>query len=82
MYAGIGIHLGWGIAQIVIFSGGPLGKQLYVQLPSQPVHVSYFAYGMDVFLPILSALGISFLLLRKMGSGDISSEGKLGINSR
>jgi membrane protease YdiL (CAAX protease family) len=82
MYAGIGIHLGWGIAQIVIFSGGPLGKQLYVQLPSLPVHVSYFVYGMVVFLPILSVLGISFLLLRKMGSGDISSERKLGINSR
>jgi membrane protease YdiL (CAAX protease family) len=82
MLAAIGIHLGWNITQSVIFSGGPIGKQLFIQLPSPPVHVSYFVYGVVVFLPIVSSLVISFLLLRRMGSGDIAGGRKESVNSR
>jgi uncharacterized protein len=76
MYAAIGVHLGWGITQIVIFSGGPLGKQLFIQLPTPPVQGSYFVYAIVMFLPMISALVISFLLLRKMGSGITASDRK------
>jgi uncharacterized protein len=76
MYAAIGVHLGWGITQIVIFSGGPLGKQLFIQLPSPAVRVSYFEYAMVMLLPMISALVISFLILKKMGPCIISGAQK------
>lgn len=66
MYAAIGIHLGWNIVQQVIFSGGAIGKQLLLPLPAPPVRVSYFEYGIVSFLPMISALLFSFLLLRRM----------------
>jgi uncharacterized protein len=82
MYAGIGIHLGWGITQLAIFSGATIGKQLFIQLPTPAVRVSYFEYAIAMFLPIISALVISFLLLRKMGSGGSASDRKEVINNR
>jgi uncharacterized protein len=66
MYAAIGIHLGWNVVQQVVFSGGPIGKQVLVQVPTVPVRVSYFESVIVFFLPMASALLVSFLLLKKM----------------
>jgi membrane protease YdiL (CAAX protease family) len=66
MYAAIGIHLGWNFVTLAIFSGGTIGNQVLVHLPTPAVQVSYFEYGIVVFLPIISVLLLSFLLLRRM----------------
>jgi membrane protease YdiL (CAAX protease family) len=82
MYAAIGIHLGWNLTQSVIFSAGGIGKHLFIQMPSQPVQVSYFVYAIVVYLPMLSAVVISFLVFRRMGAAGISFGLKSDLNSR
>ena len=66
MYAAIGIHLGWNFVTLAVFSGGTIGNQVLIHLPTPAVKVSYFEYGIVVFLPIISVLLVSFLLLRRM----------------
>jgi uncharacterized protein len=66
LYIPIGIHLGWNLTRSVIFSETVIGDQLLVQVKPVPqVQVSYFIYYLVVLFPMLSALIINFLLLRK-----------------
>lgn len=66
LYIPIAIHLGWNLTRSVIFSETVIGDQLLVQVKPVPqVQVSYFVYSIVVFLPMLSALVINFLLLKK-----------------
>jgi membrane protease YdiL (CAAX protease family) len=66
LYIPIAIHLGWNITRSVIFSETVIGDQLLVQVKPVPqVQVSYFTYFVIIFLPMLAALLINFLLLKK-----------------
>ena len=82
MYAAIGIHLGWNFVTMAIFSSGTIGNQLLVQIPTASVKVSYFEYGIVVFLPMISVLLISFLLLRKMRDTRVLPIENEGLNIR
>ena len=66
LYVPIAIHLGWNLVRSVIFSETVIGDQLLVQVKPVPqVQVSYFIYYLVVFFPLLSALIINYLLLKK-----------------
>ncbi len=66
LYIPCAIHLGWNITRSVIFSETVIGEQLLVQVKPVPdVQVSYFIYFVVLLVPMLSALVINFLLLKK-----------------
>lgn len=66
LYIPIAIHLGWGLIQMVVFSGDTIGEQLLVEVMPRPiVTVSYFSYFTMLFFPLLSCLVINTWLLRK-----------------
>jgi membrane protease YdiL (CAAX protease family) len=61
----VAIHFGWNLTQGFIFSSGATGKGVFVLLNQPVVSVSLFIYLLVVFLPMLSALVVNFLVLRK-----------------
>ncbi|MBC7873420.1 MAG: CPBP family intramembrane metalloprotease [Ferruginibacter sp.] len=66
LYIPIGIHLGWNLMQMVVFSGNTIGHQLLVEsLPAPVVTISYFSYFTMLFLPLLSCWIINLWLLRR-----------------
>ncbi len=66
LYIPIAIHLGWGIVQQTVFSDGPIGGQLFIEvMPKQVLTVSYFSFFVMLLLPLLSALSINYLILRR-----------------
>jgi membrane protease YdiL (CAAX protease family) len=66
LYIPIAIHLGWNITRSVVFSETVIGNQLFVQVKPVPqVTVSYFIYSLIVFFPMLSAILVNFLLLKR-----------------
>jgi uncharacterized protein len=65
LYIPIAIHIGWGIVQQVIFSNGPIGNQLFIEVMPRPViTISYFSFFIVLLLPILSMLTINFILIK------------------
>lgn len=67
LYYPIAIHLGWNVTSSVIFSQGSIGDQLFTPVrPVPEVQVGYFAYFCIALLPLLSAILINFLMLRRM----------------
>ena len=67
LYIPIAIHLGWNLTRIFIFSQGPIGNGVFI--PSNPAPFrtnSYLLFFCITFLPMIAALGINYLLLRKM----------------
>lgn len=65
LYIPIAIHFGWNVVQQVIFPGGHLGKQLFMEvLPAPVVTISYFAYFFMQLFPLVSVLLVSSLLIR------------------
>jgi uncharacterized protein len=66
LYIPSAIHLGWNLTRSVIFSGTTIGDQLLVQVKPVPeVTVSYFIYFCIFLLPMVSALLINYLLLKR-----------------
>ncbi len=66
LYIPIGIHFGWNFTQIFIFSGGPIGKGILVPDNDIPFTTnSYLIFIIVTFLPMLLALSINFLILKK-----------------
>ena len=66
LYIPIAIHLGWGIVQQTVFSDGPIGGQVFIELmPRLLLTVSYFSFFVMLLLPITSALLIDYLILKK-----------------
>jgi len=61
------IHLGWNLTMSVVFSSGNIGEQLFVQVkPAPQVTVSYLVYFIIIILPMLSAMVLNFLFLRRI----------------
>lgn len=66
LYIPIGIHLGWNLTQIFIFSQGPIGNGFLVSSdPGQFRTDSLFIFFLVTFLPMLLALLTNYLLIRK-----------------
>ncbi len=66
LYYPIAIHFGWNLTQIFIFSQGPIGNGLFVPIYGNEFRTdSYLIFGLVTFLPLLLALLLNFLLIRK-----------------
>ncbi|MBK7433579.1 MAG: CPBP family intramembrane metalloprotease [Chitinophagaceae bacterium] len=66
LYLPAAIHLGWNITQSVIFSEGNIGDQLLVlQKPVPQVTLSYFTFFLIIYLPLISAIVLNFLFMRR-----------------
>lgn len=67
LYIPIAIHLGWNLTSSVIFSKGNIGNQLFIQVQPVPeVQVGYFIFFCIMFIPLLSAILINYLMLKKI----------------
>ena len=57
LYVPIAIHFGWNVVQQVVFSNGPIGKRLLIEVTPQPeVTVSYFTFFFMQLFPIVGVL--------------------------
>jgi len=66
LYIPIAIHLGWNFTANFVFSEGKIGNGIFVeQLPIPQVKVSYFIYYLVTLGPLLSAIVINFLLIKR-----------------
>ena len=74
LFIPIAIHLGWCMVQQVVFSDGPIGQQLFVEIMSRPIiTVSYFSFFFMPLFPLVSTLMINYLLIwKRMKTIDIS----------
>lgn len=65
LYIPVGIHFGWNLVQQVLFSKGPIGNFLFIEvLPAPTITISYFAYFFMQFFPVVSMLLVCFWLIR------------------
>lgn len=66
LYPSIGIHLGWNLTQISVFSNGPIGKGVFVPFGDAAFRTdSILIFIVVTFLPLLMALLINYLILKK-----------------
>jgi membrane protease YdiL (CAAX protease family) len=73
LYLPIGIHFGWNLTQNFIFSDGPIGKGIFIQANPQPFRTdSYLVFFSVTFLPMVLALLINYLLVKKNSQVSIS----------
>jgi membrane protease YdiL (CAAX protease family) len=65
LYVPIAIHLGWNLVQQNIFSVGPIGNHLFIEvLPRPEVTVSYAAFWFMQLFSLVGVLGVNYGLLR------------------
>jgi len=65
LYLPVGLHLGWNISNIVIFSNGPLGQQFFVKANANQLQgvTSLFVFLFQVLaLPLLALLYIKWFV--------------------
>ncbi|MDB5231407.1 MAG: putative transrane protein of unknown function [Chitinophagaceae bacterium] len=78
LYIPIGIHFGWNLTQMFIFSDGPTGNGILVPVTGQPFRTnSYFIFFAVTFLPMIFMLAVNYLLLRRKRK--ISMEDRLNL---
>ena len=66
LYVPVAIHLGWNLVQMVLFSGGGIGNQVFIEsLPAPVVTISYFSFYVMLFLPVLGCWIMNTWLLRR-----------------
>ncbi len=71
LYVPIAIHFGWNSVQQVMFSKGPIGKQLLIEvLPLPEVTVSYFSFFFMQFFPIVAVLVVCTWGIRYLASDE------------
>ena len=67
LYIPCAIHLGWNVTQNFIFSSGPIGAGVFVQLYPGPFRTnSYLLFFLIIFLPLASALLLNGLFIRRL----------------
>lgn len=68
IYLPVGLHLGWNLVNVVIFSGGPLGKQMFMYSGGHQLDglwtTIFFIYQIT-FLPF-----VTYLYLRRQKSAE------------
>jgi uncharacterized protein len=69
LYVPIAIHFGWNAVQQVVFSNGPIGKRLLIEVLPQPeVTVSYFTFFFMQLFPIVGVLVVCALSIKHLKS--------------
>lgn len=79
LYLPTGIHLGWNLTQIFVFSQGPIGDGLLIPAGSREFRTdSYLIFIVVTFLPILLVLLTNYFLIRQRANKQLSEhiEGK------
>lgn len=67
LYVPIALHIGWNIVNMVIFSNGNIGRQLFIPVEQAPVvTISYFSYYAMQFTPVLCFYIINGWLLWRL----------------
>jgi uncharacterized protein len=65
LYVPVAIHLGWNLVQQNVFSVGPIGNHLFVEvLPRPEVTVSYAAFWFMQLFSLVGVLAVNYALLR------------------
>lgn len=66
LYIPTAIHLGWGFVQMVVFSSGPVGNQIFIEVMPRPeVTLSYFSYFFMELFPLIITYLVNFWLIRQ-----------------
>src|SRR5689334_17153743 len=66
LYVPIAIHFGWNVVQQVVFSNGPIGNQLFIEVMPRPIAtISYFSYFFMQLFTLVSVLLINYWVIRK-----------------
>ena len=66
LYIPIGIHLGWNLTNLFVFSEGVIGNGVFVPDNRQPFRTdSYFIFFLVTYLPMISLFVIDYLLLKR-----------------
>jgi len=77
LYVPSGIHLGWNLTQIFIFSGGPIGSGLFISTDSDQFRTnSYSIFFIVTFLPLLLTILINYLIIRKKKQAETDAVSK------
>ena len=74
LYIPIGIHFGWNLTQMFIFSSGPIGNGIFVPVTGSSFKTnSYLIFFAVTFLPMIVMLMVNYFLLRRRFSTPSSS---------
>lgn len=74
LYLPVGIHLGWNLTQIFIFSSGPIGPDVFITEQADSFRTnSYLIFLLVTFLLVVLALCTSYLLIRRINPRAIQS---------
>lgn len=65
LYAPIAIHLGWNYTQQSLFSNGPIGKQILIELQPPEVQLTIGTWLLITFFPVISTLIINYWMIRR-----------------
>lgn len=66
LYIPIGIHFGWNLTNLFVFSEGLIGNGVLVPESPQPFRTgSYFIFFLVTYLPMISLFVIDYLLLKR-----------------
>lgn len=75
IFAPLGLHLGWNLISYLVFSAGPLGRELLIPANGAPrmeaAGISDFLF--DVGVPLALIVGVSWLLLRRRSNDSLES---------
>lgn len=64
LYVPVAIHFGWNFVQQSVFSSGPIGKQVFVEvLPRAEVPLSQWAWLAISLFPVVSVLLVNYWIL-------------------
>ena len=73
LYIPIGIHLGWNLTNLFVFSQGVIGNGLFVPDNPQPFRTgSYFIFFLVTYLPMISLFVTDYFLLKRRKPGKFS----------
>ena len=61
------MHFAWNFTNNFVFSGGQIGKGIFVSLPTQSVQVGYLAFVLVQYLPMALFFAGNYWLLKRFG---------------
>lgn len=67
LYAPIAMHFSWNFTNNFLFSGGQIGKGVFVPLPTDAVQVGYIAFILVQYLPMAVFFVGNYFLLKRFG---------------
>jgi membrane protease YdiL (CAAX protease family) len=74
LYAPIAMHFAWNFTNNFLFSGGQIGKGIFVPLPTDAVQVGYIAFVLVQYLPMAVFFVGNYFLLKRFGKVNVDKE--------